>query len=652
VYRLFLIGVFTGARLAAWDDPLGGVPKTDPFAEELPKVEAATLHAQTLDEAPADVTVITRAQIHTYGYRTLGEALAGVRGFYLSGDHIYNYVGVSGFSLPGDLNTRFLVMINGHAMTENIYSSNSFFGQDFGLDMDLVERIEVVRGPSSALYGSNGIFATINVVTVSPVDFPTLHATTEVGSFGQKKAMLAGSFNLGKGANLLVSAAVVNNTGRSLYIPDLGQTAIGMDGERAYHTFANLIWRNWNIVAFFNDRKKMVPVAWDYNANSVGSRGNYTMDGRGYIAAKYARSLGRGELLWESAYDSYHYKDRFDYIVAEGLLDQRSYASGDWLDSSLVYQAGTGFLGSLSAGLQANADLRATQYDREVYPQQLNLLTIDRPSLGVGLFVEDEKRISARWKLDFGARIDEARYYGHSFSPRAALTYQPSPRTVFKFIFGRPFRNPSMNEQFYYNNIGFLKPGPLVPERANTYEFVAEGHISPRLSATLHVYQYQIKDLIEAVYLDNGASVFENVPGSRSRGIEIEVRSKPRPWFETDGSLAWQAAIPQGSVVWFTNSPAYLAKFRWAVPAGSRMALGNSWNWMSSRTTYSGATVRQVLLADVTLTLRRVLPGFDVQAGIRNALNWSYADPVGLSVDTMPGDPRAVYFKLLWNPAR
>jgi outer membrane receptor protein involved in Fe transport len=653
---LLLIGI--GARVDAADDR----PPKDPFADDLPKVEAAALHIQTLDEAPADVTVISRKDIRTYGYRTLGEALSSVRGFYSSRDHMYTFMGVSGFSLPGDYNTHFLVMINGHPLTDNIYSSNGSFEQDFGLDLDLVERIEVVRGPSSALYGSNGMFATINIVTVSPLDFSQAFATIEAGSFGEKKAMFAGSYYLGRGANLLVSGSVVNSSGESFFFPELDAPqfgdghAIGVDGERAYHTFANLVWRNWNIVAYFNGRDKAAPVAYDFSANTLFARASHIDDSNNFVNAVYSRTLGSGELRWAVGYNQRRYADRFDFLTTsaqgEGLLDRRSYALGDWLTSRLTYRAPPRIWGTLTAGARASVDLRNLQYDREVWPQAATLLSISRPQREIGVFLQDEKQLSQRWDLNAGVRLDESRYYGHFVSPRAAISFHATSRTVYKLIYGRPFRNPNTFEQFYVDGIAFL-PAPLLkPESANTFEFVAQHQFGHGIRGSVNVYDYRLKNLIEAVYEDSGASQFNNVSGSKSRGVEWELGGKPRPWLDADASFSWQKANPDHSAERFPNSPAYLAKGRWAIPAGRRVTFANSVQWMSSRLTYAGDVVRPVLLMDVTLTVRPLRAGFEVQAGVRNALNWWYQDPIGLSLDQIRGDPRTAYVKVSWNPGK
>src|SRR5689334_17473016 len=103
-WRVIAIALVIGfAGSAQGQDP--GAPGEQALFEKLPVVEAASLHQQTLEEAPANVSVITAAEIRKYGYRTLAEALNSVPGFYLTNDRIYNYVGMRGFSLPGDFNT-------------------------------------------------------------------------------------------------------------------------------------------------------------------------------------------------------------------------------------------------------------------------------------------------------------------------------------------------------------------------------------------------------------------------------------------------------------------------------------------------------------------------------------------------------------------
>jgi len=411
--RLLGILLIVISRGWAGDDPSAASGEKALF-EELPVVEAASLHVQNLEEAPASVTVISAADIRKYGYRTLGEALATVRGFDLSYDRIYHYVGVHGFSLPGDYNTRFLVMINGHAMTENVFGSNNFWGQDFGLDMDLVQRIEIIRGPSSALYGSNGMFATINVVTKSPVDQSSARVSTETDTFGGRKAVVSSSVYLGHGANLLVSASAFNNRGQTLYFPEFDSPetrngiARGVDGERGYHTFANLIWRDWDVVAYVNSREKSPPVAWD-DISLFGDRGNRVLDQRDFLRVSHSRDVGKtGKIGVQISYDRYRYADRFNYPSSEQAQVIRDLAYGDWLSSQLTYSVQAPKLGTLTLGAQVNWDLRNLQENYATVPERIDLLHEDHPDRVFSVFAQQEIDFSERWKAYIGLRFDDS----------------------------------------------------------------------------------------------------------------------------------------------------------------------------------------------------------------------------------------------------
>jgi outer membrane receptor for ferrienterochelin and colicins len=622
---------------------------------DLPTVEAAALHAQTLAEAPANISVITAADIRHYGYRTLGEALASVRGFYATYDHTYHYVGVRGVSLPGDFNTRFLVMLNGHPLTDNIYNSNGFFGQDFGLDMDLVERIEIIRGPTSALYGSNGMLANINVVTRSPVDGERLRVAAETDSFGERKLSVASSLYLGGGANLLVSGSVFNNIGisfppESLGIPYQGGpagAAIGSnaDGERGYHTFANLIWRNWSFTAYFNSRDKQPPVGLGTSLSDDPSQ--HVVDSRNMAGAAYKRQAGPGKLQWQVSYDQYRYQDRYDYPVDGQVRVVRDYNRGDWVNSQLTYELPVKGVGPLTVGVQGFWELRNQQYNVVDGTAQD---PIGYPDRGMALFAQQQWNLGGRWKVYGGVRLDDTRNFHAFVSPRVAAVYQASTRTAYKLVYGRPFRNPSAFEQFYNDGgLSYAAAPPLHPETANTFEASLERQLVRGLALVLNGFHYRVDRVVDAVTLPGGVLQYRNAGTLRTTGVEFELNGKLWNRVESSASIALQSAQGGQSPDRLSNSPRQVSKARLGVPFfRDRLFLAGALQAFSSRETGEDARLGGASLVDFTATAR-VHPHFDLQVGMRNALDRRYQDPVYLSIDRLPGDCRSIFVKLVWR---
>ena len=627
------------------------------------RVESAALHPQSLEDAPASVTVLTAEDIRKYGYRTLGEALASVRGFYGSYDRSYHSVGVRGFNLPGDYASRFLIMVNGHKIADHIFDSMLWFGVDFPVEMNLIKQIEIVRGPSSALYGSNGIFATINIVTRSPQETGPPALTLDGGSFGEKKVQITIAEPIGKGASLLFSGSVFNNAGESpLYFPQLstpannGGQALRMDSEKGYHFFANLVWRNWSITAVLSDRNKIQPISW--GPTIFNDRGSQLMESAGYVEAAYAREFARGALEWRTYFNAYHLRGRFDYPLdtPSGSLveDNRTFSESDWIGTRLSYRFDVSHLGTLTAGAQSEIDLRAYQGSKDVEPVPMVFVNIDKRDRTLAFFLQDEKRLSPHWSLDLGARYDLTTYRKNFVSPRAALIYQPSDQWSYKFLFGRSFRNPSAFQLFYGDGFSAVANPDLHPESANTVELDVERKLGRRLNLVAAGYSYWLNNFIEAVFTDAGLIQYQNLGRVHASGIEIEINGRPFNWLETSASYAFQRSTAYNPNGVLENSPDHLAKLRFAVPLGRKFDASSGMQYYSSRRTLGNAWVTPVYLADFTVTSKNLLPHLDVRLGIRNAFNRNYSDPIALTplVDALRQPGRTVFVELIAHGAR
>ena len=141
-----------------------GQARVDADLTPVEEVTAASRVTESVEDAPSSVSIITGQELRAMGYPTIAEAVRGVRGVYVGDDTSYTNVGFRGFAQPGDYGDHVLILVDGMP-TNDDYVGSSYVGYDARADIDDVERIEVVRGPGSVLYGTGAMFGVINLVT-------------------------------------------------------------------------------------------------------------------------------------------------------------------------------------------------------------------------------------------------------------------------------------------------------------------------------------------------------------------------------------------------------------------------------------------------------------------------------------------------------
>ena len=186
-------------------------------------VYSASKHEQSVSDAPSSVTVITADEIQRYGYRTLADILETVRGFYITSDRYQSYIGVRGFGRLGDWNSRILLLVDGHRINDNVLGQ-AFIGLEFPVDIDVIQRIEIIRGPSSSLYGAEAFFAVIDVITRKDNQPKREEISFAAGSFGSYggRATWDGAY---KGTLFALSASFYSSVGPTLFFPEFDSPA-------------------------------------------------------------------------------------------------------------------------------------------------------------------------------------------------------------------------------------------------------------------------------------------------------------------------------------------------------------------------------------------------------------------------------------------
>lgn len=640
---------------------------TELSLEELMNIEVATVYAaskyeQKVTQAPSSISVVTSQEIKKYGYRNLSEILQSIRGFQFTNDRNYEFINVRGFGLPGDYNSRILLLIDGHRINNNVYNQ-AMLGTDFPVEIDLIERIEVVRGPSSSLYGGSAFFGVINVITLRGSDFKGLEIAGDVGTFETYKTRLSYGNRFQNDLEVLLSGSYFDTQGDDrLFFNEFNDPATNngiaedLDYDRSKNAFAEFRFHDFTLQSDYNSRKRGVPTA---SFETLFDNSSYfTVDEQFWVDLKYEHVyanqvdlLARINYNHSKYYGDYPYEGDPSIGEAEIVMNKDS-ATGDWLNAELQLTKVLLERHKVTSGAFIEDDIRKDQKSFFIGATDWGDLNDKRETTNWALYVQDEFSITDQLILNAGVRHDDYETFGGTTNPRAALIYSPDEETALKAIYGRAFRAPNAYELYFHDASNTQKPGlDLDPEIIETYELVFEQYVGDHLRGTLVAFYYTIDDLI-TLQTDpaDDLLIYKNVAEVDARGIELELEGKWANGLEGRVSYTLQATENQQTGKTLSNSPKHLAKLNLTFPVlREKVFLGVEEQYTSKRKTVTRNIADAFFVTNLTLSSPKLVKGLDLSVSVYNLFDKHYRDPGSEEhlQDSIEQDGRTVRLKLV-----
>jgi iron complex outermembrane receptor protein len=605
--------------------PAAALDLTELSLEQLTNAEVygVSKAQERLLDAPASVSVITAEDIRSFGYRTLADVLNGARGFFTYSDRTYTFVGVRGFAPLGDYNTRVLLLIDGYRANDNFYDQAAI-GTDALIDLDLVERVELIRGPSSSIYGTSAFFGVINVVTKSATRLGNA-AALGVGSVGERqlRGTLAG--RIGDTGSYLLRLSRERNDGLDIVLDDptgslpSGGRASGVDGSETRRVFGKATLGAWRVSAAHVQRRK--ETGYGLYASDFPDPRSFAKDIASFVDARYDRPLGDvTEAALRAFAGRYRYRDRYEYAADPYL----GFTDGDWygVEGQLRHRFSAGH--RLIAGVEAQRDARLSQTQTA---ESLGVLLDDRRSGSrLGVYAQDDYEWSARWSTSAGARYDRYRG-GEQVSPRFAVIYKPTRGSSLKLIAGSAFRAPN-NYERYYALPGLYLPNPeLQAEKIRTFDLDYEAMVGQRTRLALSLFRLRALNLITQVAEPvSGEAQYRNTATAVVRGYDVEVEHAFGAALRLRGVYSYQHA-EDGEDRELENSPRHVARVSVLWQLGNGWRLGTEGRYVARRRTFADSVPSQ-RTANIAVSSPAARTGFDVSFGLYNAFDRRIADPV------------------------
>lgn len=622
----------------------------------LTEIAAASRVAEALRDAPASVSLISAREVEAFGYVGTADAIQGMRGFFYTNDMTYNLIGVRGYGPFGAYGNRVQVQLDGHILNES-WIEASYHQFEVMSDLYGLDRIELIRGPSSLLYGSGAFQGVINLVSPElDNDKRGSRAGITAVSDGVLRAYghYRHAFEDGQGG-LQLSAALAGGQGRDFFsAARLGSPeyprglAEDVGGFDAYTLRASSQWKNFKLYSYFHSRDQQSPTgSYDVLFGDPRAREH---DQRGYIDLRYDDS-GDAPLTFHSRvyYDYYGFRGNFPYEATDGGLLTDTF-QGHWggIEGRTVYRPFAGARWTLGAELvrhfinqaENTSEINGLISENSTPFWKTSAHAILRQDFGHRLSLQAGARYDL-WYFDslpvVGSNETEAHQVGAT-TPQLVVIGRPYDHGIIKLIGGTGFRAPSVYE-LTYNDGGLtqIASPDLQPENIYSAEIEYTHTLPAGFEAIGALYTSQIATRIE----QRGAGTvaeplqFVNIDEPLwSAGAELEIRRPFLRGWMASAQYSWQRTrTGDFKNLWndspeLPNSPSHLASLKFVAPISyPALQMANRIIYEAPRLDRNGDRTGYAILWDVTFSGQLASLPVRYAAGARNLLDWRHQHP-------------------------
>ena len=660
------------------------------FAKEEIVVTAARSE-QRITEAAAVVTVITADQIKNRGYLSIVDVLKDVIGIDIIDNVARVELGMRGINNKSDYGKHILFLLNGHDMGWKQFSRTRIYPNV--VNIEDIKRVEIIRGPGSALWGDSAILGIVNVITKSAEEIDGVDVTVGGGSYNT----LFGSIIFGKaydnGIKLYFSASGYKDDSSSArklkeYSDILGYDVFA-EGQKQndYNIYGSISYGDFTLTGY----KSRFDVYWPMATwGLTGDDTRLTLD-KWFVNLDFDHSFSsKVDLKISAAYDNYKFGPGSQYENYPGYQGQ---PANGWFIRKMV-----GADDFIETDMQLNywplknlKFVSGFEYEhlntlRWHYPYEkdgtLDLYWEENPpeftTFNWATYLQAEYHPFKKLGITSGFRYDEHSVYGGVISPRLGIVINPTEKLTLKGLYGEAFYGPSIHEMYYVKNNSSYGNPELKPEIIETYEFALGYRLSHLFSTNITFFQNTLTDIIAYRMTDPGQIVgdwgdyaptqasnqYNNIGKARVKGVEVEFRSKPYKIFDIYIYLTFRDPKKLDDDTRLENTPKFVCGGVFNLFLFDRLNVNLNMRYMGDRLSIREKDRRNppypilyedfnrktspYYLANLTLSIEEVFfKGLELRTSVNNLFNREYYDPG--RVEDYPQLKRNIIFSLTYK---